>query len=243
MQSYSQSDAIQRRVSLSKHRNEIEQWVSQGRADEWIANALGTSQSSVQSFRSRNGIMRQRNRKSTTVPDDKHDENRTHPEHVYEGVLDQGEDGYGLWLDPAVVDDPLFREGFSSVSDVRVLIEPDRIVLEPVSGGGNSQGNAPAAPAAETPAGNALADLLQAANNAGSGRSGSGSVNGGSPGKVKFFDAEKGFGFITLPEGGEIFFHRSAIEGGKELEAGEFVFYEAGSTQRGPAAKSVRAAG
>ena len=60
-------------------------------------------------------------------------------------------------------------------------------------------------------------------------------------GELMIYESQRGF--ITLPEGGEIFFHRSAIEGGKELEAGEFVFYEAGSTQRGPAAKSVRAAG
>lgn len=242
MHNSSHSPGKQRRVSLSKHKQEIEQWLSQGCSDEWIADALGTSRASVQSFRSRNGLLRRdherRSPRKRAVSADE-------PVSLFEGVLDQGEEGYGLWLDPAVADDPLFREGFSTVTDIQVIIEPDRIVLEPAPSSEDTPDTASADSGAEAPATNTLADLVEVVDGAGSTSGGSGpaSVNGRSPGRVKFFDASRGFGFLTLPEGEELFFHRSAIEGGEELEPGEFVFYETGSTQRGPAATKVRAAG
>ena len=49
---------INQRVSLRKFIDDIHRWVEEGRSDEWIASALGTSPSSVQSFRSRNAIYR-----------------------------------------------------------------------------------------------------------------------------------------------------------------------------------------
>jgi hypothetical protein len=49
---------INQRVSLRKFIDDIRRWVDQGRSDDWIASALGTSPSSVQSFRSRNAIYR-----------------------------------------------------------------------------------------------------------------------------------------------------------------------------------------
>jgi len=49
-----------------------------------------------------------------------------------EATFDHGEtDGYGLWLDPAVRNDPVYVEHWASRSRLRVLIEPGRIVLEP----------------------------------------------------------------------------------------------------------------
>lgn len=47
-----------RRVALSPHSAKIRQWVNEGRSDQWIAQELNTTQSSVQSFRSRQAIYR-----------------------------------------------------------------------------------------------------------------------------------------------------------------------------------------
>lgn len=60
-------------------------------------------------------------------------------------------------------------------------------------------------------------------------------------GKVKFFNAEKGFGFIS-PDDGEkdIFVHISEVEGGATLQDGEAVEYEVGEGRRGPCAVSVK---
>jgi hypothetical protein len=49
---------INQRVSIRKFIEDIRRWVDEGRSDDWIASALGTSPSSVQSFRSRNNIYR-----------------------------------------------------------------------------------------------------------------------------------------------------------------------------------------
>jgi hypothetical protein len=46
-----------------------------------------------------------------------------------EGTFDHGEDGYGLWLDPAVQDDPVYAEHWAGHRPVTVAVEPDRIVI------------------------------------------------------------------------------------------------------------------
>jgi hypothetical protein len=46
-----------------------------------------------------------------------------------EGTFDHGEEGYGLWLDPAVKDDPTYAEHWAGHRPVTVTIEPDRIVI------------------------------------------------------------------------------------------------------------------
>ncbi len=64
-------------------------------------------------------------------------------------------------------------------------------------------------------------------------------------GTVKWFNAEKGYGFITLDEGGQdVFVHFSAIEmsGYKVLEEGQKVTFEVGQGSKGPQAESVRLA-
>jgi hypothetical protein len=49
-----------------------------------------------------------------------------------EATFDHGEEeGYGLWLDPAVKDDPVYGEHWSERRALKVTIEPERIVLEP----------------------------------------------------------------------------------------------------------------
>jgi len=48
--------------------------------------------------------------------------------------FDHGEaDGYGLWLDPAVTQDPIYTEHWTGRRRVEVTIEPDRIVIVPSS--------------------------------------------------------------------------------------------------------------
>ncbi|CAN5910900.1 hypothetical protein BH23ACT11_BH23ACT11_07560 [soil metagenome] len=47
-----------RRVALKPHAARIRGWVDEGRGDDWIAQELNTTSSSVQSFRSRNSIYR-----------------------------------------------------------------------------------------------------------------------------------------------------------------------------------------
>jgi hypothetical protein len=48
-----------------------------------------------------------------------------------EATFDQGdEEGYGIWLDPSVKDDPTYAEHWAGKKALRVTIEPERIVLE-----------------------------------------------------------------------------------------------------------------
>jgi hypothetical protein len=46
-----------------------------------------------------------------------------------EGTFDHGEEGYGLWLDPAVADDPIYAEYWAGHRPVAVTIEEDQIVI------------------------------------------------------------------------------------------------------------------
>lgn len=64
-------------------------------------------------------------------------------------------------------------------------------------------------------------------------------------GTVKWFNAEKGFGFITVDDGGQdVFVHYSAIDmtGYKVLEEGQAVVFVIGTGPKGPQAESVRPA-
>ena len=60
-------------------------------------------------------------------------------------------------------------------------------------------------------------------------------------GKVKFFNAEKGYGFITTAEGKDVFVHFSAIqkEGYKTLNEGQEVTVDVIEGDRGPQAANV----
>jgi CspA family cold shock protein len=63
-------------------------------------------------------------------------------------------------------------------------------------------------------------------------------------GTVKWFNAEKGFGFITQADGGpDVFVHFSAIQadGYRALEEGQEVEFQVGQGAKGPQAEQVRA--
>jgi CspA family cold shock protein len=61
-------------------------------------------------------------------------------------------------------------------------------------------------------------------------------------GTVKFFNAEKGFGFISREQGDDVFVHFSAIQGTgyKTLEEGQRVEFDVGPGLKGEEAQNVR---
>jgi len=60
-------------------------------------------------------------------------------------------------------------------------------------------------------------------------------------GTVKWFNSEKGFGFITGEDGQDVFAHFSAIEGDgfKSLEEGQDVDFDVTEGDRGPQAANI----
>src|SRR5215204_2508501 len=109
---------INKRVSLRKFTDDIRRWVEKDRSDEWIASALGTSPSSVQSFRSRNAIYR---RQTTSTLHDPQDYSS------YEGVLEP--EGPGIWFDPEIGKDPRWHKRWKSTERVELRLTPTRIVF------------------------------------------------------------------------------------------------------------------
>jgi hypothetical protein len=109
---------INRRVSLRKFIDDIRRWVDEDRSDEWIASALGTSPSSVQSFRSRNAIYR---RSTTSTLYDPKDYSS------YEGVLEP--EGPAVWFDPEISNDLRWHKRWKSTERVELRLTPTRIVL------------------------------------------------------------------------------------------------------------------
>jgi cold shock protein len=60
-------------------------------------------------------------------------------------------------------------------------------------------------------------------------------------GKVKWFDTEKGFGFLASEDGQEVFLHASALPAGvKDVKAGTRMEYGIADGRRGPSALSAR---
>ena len=75
--------------------------------------------------RGRRGGRRSPRRKTTTL----------------EATFDHGEEGYGLWLDPAVQDDPIYAEYWAGHRPVEVAIEEDQIVIRRVGDDDDSDDN------------------------------------------------------------------------------------------------------
>lgn len=111
------------RVSLRRFTDDIQRWVEENHSDEWIASALGTTPSSVQSFRSRNAIYRKH------APDPL-PESLLEPAAyaLYEGVVEVGE-RTGIWFDPLIVDDPRWHASWGETVRVKIHLLPGKIVL------------------------------------------------------------------------------------------------------------------
>lgn len=223
-----------RRIALKPHIDKIREWVDAGKDDDWIADALGTSASSVQSFRSRNDIYRR-------------EPVAREPTSIFEGVLDHGEeDGYGMWLDPSVAEDPIWREHWTAVNAVTVKIAQDSIVLERTGDGGDGDAIIAAlAGAAGAPVANGFAEDSPDGSAGGGSSSEGASELPGLPvrerGKVKWFDPDKGYGFIIRSSDDDLFVHQSEVQGeASELQPGRTVEYEVSRNDRGLFARKVQ---
>ncbi len=111
-----------RRVALKPHAAKIRRWVDEGRGDEWIAQELNTTPSSVQSFRSRNSIYRRDPVRRGRLSE--------HPV-----VLDENEAGMVLVTD--VRESEVFTKEWRGYlrrdpQDLQLVITQDRIYLEKV---------------------------------------------------------------------------------------------------------------
>ena len=135
-------------------------------------------------------------------------------------MLDHGEeDGWGLWLDPAVAENPIWKQHWAGVDAVVVKVAEDSIVLEP-DGGEPADGDA---------------DLTEALTAT--------STNGQAEqeGALPASDPSKGYGFLIRPTGEDLFVHHSEVEGDPSvLVPNGDVEYEVGRNDRGPNARSVR---
>ena len=60
-----------------------------------------------------------------------------------------------------------------------------------------------------------------------------------STGTIKFFNAGKGFGFITQDDGDDLFFHISEVQG-QEPQDGDKIEYEVGEGKKGPCGVNVK---
>jgi hypothetical protein len=68
-----------------------------------------------------------------------------------EGTFDHGDEGYGLWLDPSVQDDPIYAEHWAGHRPVTVTVERDQIVIR--RGGEGADSGEPDEPGGDEPGG------------------------------------------------------------------------------------------
>lgn len=109
-----------RRVALKPHAAKIRRWVDEGRGDDWIAQELNTTPSSVQSFRSRNSIYRRDPVRRGQVSE--------HPVVIEEGPV-------GIVLKTDLGDSEVFAREWrsyldASPGDLQLVVTQDRIYLE-----------------------------------------------------------------------------------------------------------------
>lgn len=127
--------ASRKRASLKKYEEQISQWAAEGKDDEWIAATLGSSASSIQSFRSRHGIPHYKRR--SVAPEN--GERSSRAPATCEGVLErvQDEDGserWVVWFDPAIGDAAAYQSWLER-THVRVVPYRRKISVEPASWG------------------------------------------------------------------------------------------------------------
>ena len=126
-----------------------------------------------------------------------------------------------MWIDPSVAVDPIWREHWVGVESVTVTVAEGSIVLEAVRGVRDAPEGPPPEPAGE-PAREPEREPPR------------------ERGRVRWFDEEKGFGFLVWPGGGEVFFHHSEVRDERApLRSGSAAEYAVGEGERGPVALSV----
>lgn len=114
-----------RRVALKPHAEKIRRWVDEGHDDDWIAQELNTTSSSVQSFRSRNSIYRRDPVRRGQLSE--------HPVILEEAKLADDQSGLVLRTDAAGSD--VFRSEWQKHLDgppenLRIVVTRERIYLE-----------------------------------------------------------------------------------------------------------------
>ena len=128
------------RRSLRPNLNQIRAWVRQGRTDAWIAHQLDVSVRDIEQFKRQNELVsdedaprsrarRRRGGRGRRLLGDRSAARNAGP---LEGTFDHGEEGYGLWLDPAIQENPIYAEHWAGHRPVEVDVEEDRIVIRRV---------------------------------------------------------------------------------------------------------------
>jgi hypothetical protein len=74
---------------------------------------------------------------------------RKKPVGPLEGTFDHGEEGYGLWLDPSIQDDPVYAEHWAGHRPVEVAVEEDQIIIRRISADAEIEESEPAEAPAE----------------------------------------------------------------------------------------------
>jgi hypothetical protein len=69
---------------------------------------------------------------------------------AFEATFDHGSEGYGLWLDPAVADNPVYSEHWAGHRAVTVTVEPEAITIRRAAGSSPDAGPDPAESAEDT---------------------------------------------------------------------------------------------
>ena len=59
-------------------------------------------------------------------------------------------------------------------------------------------------------------------------------------GTIKWYNPRKGYGFIQVEDGTDVFVHKSAVPQGTFLNTGDKIEFEIEETERGPNAKNVK---
>lgn len=114
-----------RRVALKPHAEKIRRWVDEGHDDDWIAQELNTTSSSVQSFRSRNSIYRRDPVRRGQLSE--------HPVILETANLEDEQSGLVLRTD--AVGSDVFRSEWQkhlgdSADNLRIVVTRERIYLE-----------------------------------------------------------------------------------------------------------------
>ena len=113
--------AAELEAAEARRAEEEEEETEDGEEDE---DDEGKQRSGAKRRRGRRGGRRGARRKATTL----------------EATFDHGEEGYGLWLDPAVQDDPIYAEYWAGHRPVEVAIEEDQIVIRRVGDDNDDNG-------------------------------------------------------------------------------------------------------